>query len=331
MSDAGSPRSNSQECFVTLFDQAYLSYGLVLARSLRRQLPGARLLVIAMGDPKLVDMLDRLGFPPEDIIPIAEVEARHPALAQVKPSRHAGEYCWTVTPFAVDAALTRCPWATRATYLDADLWFCDSPLKLLDEMAGAGRQVLITEHAFTPAYTANERFGRFCVQFMPFTRDSGAQEVLRSWQQQCIDWCFDRYDGERFGDQKYLDNWPTRFPDVVHVCAHPEWSQAPWNRARFADHQPVFYHCHSLRLVAPDRLMLHRGYHLTARQAEIYGGVVADHAWAIAELAAVGIAPVLRPRPLFSRLVVDPLLVLVGRARFTAFSATLPATKARVR
>jgi len=328
MADAGSAPAGAPECFVTLFDQAYLSYGLVLARSLRRQLPGARLFIIAMGDPSLVATLVGLGFPAEDIIPIAEVEARHPELARVKAGRHAGEYCWTVTPFAVDAALARYPDAARATYLDADLWFCDSPLKLLDEMAGAGRQVLMTEHAFTPAYAANERFGRFCVQFVPFTRDPGAQRVMRSWQAQCIDWCFDRYDGERFGDQKYLDRWPRDFPGIVHVSTRPELTQAPWNRARFANHHPVFYHCHSLRLVAPGRLMLHRGYHLTTCQAAIYDGVVADYAWAVAALAAAGIVPVCRPQPAFRRLMVDPLLALSGRARFATLAPVASAATA---
>ena len=223
------------ECFVTLFDQAYLTYGLVLARSLRRQLPDARLFIIAMGDPRLVATLIRLGFPAEDIIPISEVETRHPELLRIKPNRHTGEYCWTVTPFAVEQVFARCPRATRATYLDADLWFCDSPLRLLTELERAGKQVLMTEHAFSPAYVHNERLGRFCVQFVPFTRDSGALTVMRSWQEQCIDWCFDRYDGERFGDQKYLDQWPERFPDIVHVSTQPELTQAPWNRARFAE------------------------------------------------------------------------------------------------
>jgi SAM-dependent methyltransferase len=60
------------------------------------------------------------------------------------------------------------------------------------------------------------------------------------------------------GDQKYLDDWPTRFAGV-HVVEHPGAGLAPWNVSQYtvADERGrvtvdgrdlVFFHYHSLRL-----------------------------------------------------------------------------------
>jgi hypothetical protein len=63
----------------------------------------------------------------------------------------------------------------------------------------------------------------------------------------------------KFGDQKYLDAWPARFPGRVRVIRHPGAGLAPWNfmghRIELdgpvprVDGEPlVFYHFHGLKL-----------------------------------------------------------------------------------
>ena len=80
------------------------------------------------------------------------------------------------------------------------------------------------------------------------------------WQDRCIEWCFNRVEDGKFGDQKYLDDWPTRFGDSVHVLAQLDLLLAPWNARRFPYSRAVAWHFHGLRLLERERVLLHMPY-----------------------------------------------------------------------
>jgi hypothetical protein len=246
------------EHFVTLFDSHYLPLGLCLHRSLEEHARPFHLWIVAIDDA-CADALARIPLRHVTVLRLAEVE--NDALRTVKAGRSVGEYCWTLTPFLPSTVFARAPQVERITYLDADLFFFQPPGALLDEFARSGKQVLITEHAFAPEHAPNLRYGRFCVQFMTFRNTSEAARVLRWWQDRCIEWCYNREEDGKFGDQKYLDDWPERFAAEVHVLSRTEATLAPWNVAHFArrtgDARPVFYHFHSLKIVSGSRVVLY--------------------------------------------------------------------------
>ena len=105
---------------------------------------------------------------------------------------------------------------------------------LLKELDESGKHVLITEHAYAPEYDRAHDSGRFCVQFLTFDRSDSAREVMRWWQDRCVEWCFARYENGKFGDQVYLDQWPTLFGDRVHIVRQVEKTLAPWNVLYFS-------------------------------------------------------------------------------------------------
>lgn len=240
----------SAEHYATLFDSAFLPFGLCLHESLLRHSPQAWLWVLCMDDA-VHAQLQRLDLSRVSLIRLAEAETA--ALREVKAGRNAGEYCWTLTPFLPTLVFDRAPQAQRVTYVDADLYFLADPAALLREFDESGKDVLITEHAYDPEYDYTEQSGRFCVQFMTFRRTAGALDVLARWQAQCVDWCFDRVEPGRFGDQKYLDEWPHQYASRVHVLTLREQAIGPWN-ARFFHRRdgalaPTFYHFHGFRLL----------------------------------------------------------------------------------
>jgi len=234
------------EHYVTIFDSGFLPQGVALAESLAEHAGEHTLWVIAVDD-QANRTLSQLALPNVRLLPLAEVET-DPLLA-VKGGRTRAEYCWTLTPFAARFVFERDPRIERVTYIDADLWLRKSPQPIFEEFERSRKTVLITEHAYAPQYESSTKTsGKYCVQFLTFTRNG--EPVRKWWEDRCIEWCFARYDNGRFGDQKYLDDWPERFPEHVHVLQHRGWALAPWNTSRFPTADAIFYHFQGLRLIS---------------------------------------------------------------------------------
>lgn len=232
------------EHFVTLFDSKYLPQGVELHESMERHVPDFVLWIICMDD-KAFEVLSELSLPRTKLIQLATVET--PELLSVKAERSNGEYCWTVTPFAPRFVFEADNAVQRVTYVDADLWFLRNPFPIFQEFENSGKSVLITDHSYAPEYDKSETSGQFCVQFMTFER--GQSEVVRKWwEERCLEWCFARFEDGKFGDQKYLDDWPTRFSDLVHVMQDKELLLAPWNVTRFPMGRAVAFHFHGVRV-----------------------------------------------------------------------------------
>jgi hypothetical protein len=180
------------EQYVTLFDIGYLPMGVTLHSSLMKQAQPFHLWVLCI-DESTERQLRTLALPCVSLIPLHEVETKE--LLGVKGGRTRAEYCWTLTPFAPSFVFEKVGNINRVTYLDADLYFFDSPGDIYAEFERSGKQVLITEHAYAPEYEQTQTSGRFCVQFMVFNRSSGGLKVLKKCQVQCIECCFNRFEG----------------------------------------------------------------------------------------------------------------------------------------
>lgn len=308
------------EHFVTLFDGHYLPQGLCLHGSLTEHGRPFHLWILAV-DEACAQALDRLRLDDVTVLRLQEVETE--ALRAVKPGRSIGEYCWTLTPFLPSAVFSRAPGVERVTYVDADVYFFASPATLIDEMVAAGKHVLITEHAFAPEYAAHLRFGRFCVQFVTFRNTPGARGVLEDWQRRCLEWCFAHEENGKFGDQKYLDDWPREFGEVVHVLARADRTLAPWNvrhmSARAGQAEPTLYHFHGVKIVSARRAVLYYMYRIGHGNRWIYDRYVASLRAALRQMRAQDIPVV--ARPLFRRWrgrVRFVWTLLTGRAGWTS-------------
>jgi len=256
--------SNRVEHFCTLFDSNFLPQGLALHASLQRHAPEHVLWILCM-DEAVERSLRTLALPGVRLIPLRDLET--PELLSVKPGRSRAEYCWTLTCFLPSAVFARDPSAPRVTYVEADLFFFASPRTLLDELDASGGHVLITEHGFDPRYAYAERNGRFCVQFVTFRNTQQGREVLAWWQERCLEWCFARHEDGKFGDQKYLDLWPSMFGETVHVLSQRPAALGPWNVAMHSRtggwiERVVFYHFHGLRIFRGGTTQLYFHYEI---------------------------------------------------------------------
>lgn len=248
--------------FCTLFDSGYLSRGLAMYHSLKEHCNDFHLYVFAFND-ECLSILQALDL--ENVTVVSLLEFEDEELLRVKKGRSRGEYCWTCTSSTILYVLTHFD-VDHCTYLDSDLYFFSSPQCLLNEMGE--KSVLITPHRYTPKYDQGWRTGIYCVQFVSFKKNEEGLTVLNWWREACLDWCYNRFEEGRFGDQKYLDDWPAKFKGV-HVLQHLGGGVAPWNMQQYSfevvhnkivglglftkkTFEVVFFHFHSLMFVTPN-------------------------------------------------------------------------------
>lgn len=231
--------------FVTLFSSAYLPQGLALYKSLLRHGGDFHLWIICI-DLKTFETLSELNLP--YITPLQLSQFESPELLAAKQSRTLGEYCWTLTPFVFDFVLSVNPKIELLTYLDADVWFRKNPQLILDYLYKSKKKILITDHGFAPEYDLSDKAGQYCVQFLTVKNFPEALELIRHWQKQCLEWCYNRFENGQFGDQKYLDKWPEDYPELVYVLENQGLTLAPWNAIRFPYGNSALYHFHGLKI-----------------------------------------------------------------------------------
>lgn len=273
------------EHYVTLFNSLFLPQGLSLHRSMERHIKDYVLWILCVDD-ETHEVLNKLSLNNVRLLKLSDLETAE--LLAVKPDRTIGEYCWTLTPFAPRFVFESDLTVKRVTYIDADLWFRKHPKQIFDELDASGKQVLITDHAYAPEHDQSATSGQYCVQFMTFTRDGG-ESVRKWWEERCIEWCFARFEDGKFGDQKYLDDWPERFGSLVHVLQEKELALAPWNASRFPYGNAVFYHFHSLRLISSERLEIGNYFLPKALCDFVYKTYFSDLRTAVDNLQSAGI------------------------------------------
>ena len=242
--------------FCTYFDINYFLRGITLYRSLQKTGIDFTLYVLCL-DSKTEEYLSILGLENIKTVTLSQLEEWEPDLVKAKCNRSVIEYYFTLTPSIPLYILDNFSSVDVVTYIDADLYFYTTPSSLLDELSD--HSILVTEHRFPAYLKEKEKFGIFNVQFEAFRRDEQGIQCLKRWQKQCIEWCYDQLDGNRFADQKYLDEWPALY-DRLSILKHKGGGVAPWNWATypmsiqdgniFIDGQPlVFYHFHGVKII----------------------------------------------------------------------------------
>jgi hypothetical protein len=190
------------------------------------------------------------------------LEQEDRGLAAVKGTRRAVEYYWTCGPAFLLYLLGQHLRIDTITYLDADLFFFGDPRPIYAELADGS--VGVFEKRRPPVADPRLRahfasFGSYNVGLVAFRRTADGLACLRWWRERCLEWCFDRIEPGRYGDQKYLDEWPARFGGV-RALRHAGGGVAPWNLARhrfrraggrvWVDRDPlIFYHFVHFRTV----------------------------------------------------------------------------------
>jgi len=248
--------------FITLFNKNYLSRGLTLYNSLVSNCSDFCLYILTI-DNETEEYFIKNKKNNIKIISLHQLETFYPELQKIKKERTKAEYCWTLTPFSIQYAIITFK-LDSCTYIDSDIYFFSNPKILFDD--AGDNSIIITEHRYSPKYDQTETNGKYCVQFMFFKNDIHGNEALEWWRLRCKEWCYARNEDGKFGDQKYLDDWITRFKNI-YVPNHIGCGIAPWNMNQYEFYieqdklfitdkitkekkEVIFFHYHNLKQIS---------------------------------------------------------------------------------
>jgi hypothetical protein len=256
--------------YCTYFDHIYLPRALALYESLLQHDPEFRLWTLCFDD-LAEQRMRQLNLPYVVTVSLEEFLRSDTDLAFVRNKRSTVEFYFTCSPslplyvFACDETID------HVTYLDADLFFYEDPILIFEEIGEAS--IAIIAHRFPEKLKHLEENGVFNVGWLTFRRDGQGMGCLNRWRDQCLDWCFDRIEGERYADQGYLNEWPRLYSNLK-IIEQKGANLAPWNVGRYkiaisgdqvlVDDDPlVFFHFQSLARISPAVYKLNFGKYTT--------------------------------------------------------------------
>lgn len=236
--------------FCTLFDSFYIFKGLALYKSLE-DVCDDFILYIMTFDEKCYNKLQELQLKKAVVCKLEDFETHE--LLEVKKTRTRAEYCWTCGPSVIDFFIDKYN-LNSCTYLDSDLMFIKSPQIIFDEFK-SNTSVAISEH-----FNNDTLAGKYCVQFMYFKNNNEGKKALKWWKEKCIEWCYSKFENGKYGDQKYLDDFPILFQNV-HIIKNRGAGIAPWNMNLYKyqqknnnlfynkeNYECIFFHFHGIKI-----------------------------------------------------------------------------------
>lgn len=240
-------------------DKNYLAKGLALYKSIIDTVMDFNLWYLCTDEYTYKTLL-ALNLDKIKPIYLGELEKEDELLQKARnnpPSKYGDAYsqfCWTLTPYFTYWLLhERLKINNELIYVDADIYFYESPQLIIDECKG--HSVGIHRHRFT-SYDPSNPVGEFNVGVLYFKNNFMGREIAKFWKNLLLYQNNPYYNTHgTCGDQKYLDLFiPLYGEKEVHIFDHNQ-SQiahgAPWNfdRYQYNNHNQLVYEGNNQRLI----------------------------------------------------------------------------------
>ncbi len=234
--------------FCTIVTGEYLPKVLALYLSLKRHAESFHLWICCM-DGLVYDVLNKLKLSNVTLIKLENIEDNE--LLSVKDCRYTHEYCWTLKAPLILYLFKCYKDIDSLFYIDSDTYLFSSPEKLFARLKSYS--VLLTMHNFNNDFKSlYTQKGWYNAGIIGFRRDSNALNCLNWWRDSCIEWCYDKIEDGKFGDQKYLMHFRKRF-DGVYRERMVGANAAMWNfkehsireyqgKVQINEKELIFYH-----------------------------------------------------------------------------------------
>ncbi|MCT4621489.1 MAG: hypothetical protein N4A62_19140 [Marinisporobacter sp.] len=275
--------------FCIILSKYRLYQGLALLCSLYQFIDNFNLFTLCMDDDTF-EVLQKMNWKNVYIIHVNEIENEE--LIIIKKQRKLNEYCWTLKPVFLQYVFINYTKINRITYLDADLYFFGDPTLIFENQKYCS--ILLSRHnLYIPNIKLEckelERLlGKYNSGFISFKRDNNTYNCLKWWKDRCIEWCYDRVEEGKFGDQVYLDCMPSEFLGICDIET-PGVNIGHWNYCKYKfsiqnnkvyidDFRLIFYHFSGFRVLKNHQYILEHEIDKTQIPMiyEIYNHVIND-------------------------------------------------------
>ncbi|MEW9123384.1 MAG: putative nucleotide-diphospho-sugar transferase [Thermotaleaceae bacterium] len=248
--------------YCTILSKYRVYQGMVLYRSLLYNTEYFKLYILCV-DEESYEICKKMNLEHASVLRVEAFNKER--LISIRQERELNEYCWTLKPFLIEYALKESSSGSCVAYVDADICFFNDPTEIFEK--DLCYDVMLSEHDYSLEYINVEEYcGRYNSGFIVFRNVRNAQKALNWWQDRCLEWCYDRVEAGRFGDQKYLDYIPQIFRNIGSIDT-PGVNIASWNESKYGIHQVkekiyinnhklICYHFSGLRIVEKNKVAL---------------------------------------------------------------------------
>ncbi len=254
--------------FCTVVNKEYVYKAIALYRSLEMYMEHFQIWILCIDDITY-SILNKMKLKSAIFITLQEVVNQE--LLVAKESRDMREYCWTLKPVFPLYILKNQSDIDHIMLIDGDLFFFSNMSTVFEEWEDYS--VFMCRQRTDKRL--EKRNGMFNSGFLGFKNDKNALNCLHWWKEKCIDWCYSKVEGNRWSDQKYLDNWPTIFLGVK-IINGVGIHGGPWNingydisvknkKIYCNDDLLVAYHFASLRIFNTHEYSLHKFRNLKSK------------------------------------------------------------------
>jgi len=198
----------------TLFDKNYAMRAIAFYNSLAKL--GQYKFWFLCLDDETKEMMKKLELPDVIFMTIEELNDRE--LLNTESNRSRAEFIFTSKSCLVHYVMNKIADGEALIFDDCDLFYFSSPNVLIYDMEKAGYSIGIIPHQF-PKHKEylNEKVGKYNAGLLYLIADKNSRLCISKWREQCIDWCYLKYEKDRFGDQLYLNKWPGKYNGVYEI------------------------------------------------------------------------------------------------------------------
>jgi hypothetical protein len=202
----------------TIINKESLDQGLTLYNSIKMHTLNFQLWICCLDDTTY-SSLKEMNLDYVILIHLKNLEGNE--LLSVKDSRNPDEYLRTVKPSFISYLLKNNYQINSIVYADIDMDFFTNFGDLFAELKEKNSLIVFKR---TISNEEEKKYGIYDVRLIGFNRDDIALACLYRWKKDCINWCFNRVEEDRWLEQKYLDKWPQLFSGVKAMEIPPNTS-----------------------------------------------------------------------------------------------------------